>query len=186
MYVMVIEEINRGNPASIFGELLTLLEADKRTSDNAMTLACQHLSSESFYIPPNLHVIGTMNLADRSLALVDLALRRRFAFFDLEPVFDDTWRDWVHNQYEIPTAFLVDISHRINSLNEQITADPNLGRHFRFGHSFVVPKPGDPIAIPEDWFAQVVETEIAPWLQEYWFDDPGKVDEAKSQLLAGP
>ncbi len=182
-YVIVIEEINRGSPASIFGELLTLLEADKRTRDNGLTLAHKRTAHESFYIPPNLYVIGTMNLADRSLALVDLALRRRFAFFDLEPVLDETWRSWVHQQCKIPTDFLVGISHRITSLNEQIAADPNLGRQFRIGHSFVVPKSGEPIAIPEDWFGQVVETEIAPLLSEYWFDDPDKVDEAKAQLL---
>ena len=182
-YVMVIEEINRGNPASIFGELLTLLEADKRTSENALTLAHQSTIGERCYIPPNLYVIGTMNLADRSLALVDLALRRRFAFFDLEPALNETWLDWVHRQNGIPTSFLTDISRRIGSLNDQITADPNLGRDFRIGHSFVVPKPGEPIAVPQEWFIQVVETEIAPLLREYWFDDPDKADEAKSQLL---
>ena len=184
-YVMVIEEVNRGNPASIFGELLTLLEADKRTSENALTLAHQHTVNERFHIPPNLYVIGTMNLADRSLAMVDLALRRRFAFFDLEPTLNDTWRDWVHRQCEIPTGFLTDISQRISSLNDQIAADPNLGRQFRIGHSFVVPRPGEPVAVPEEWFIQVVEAEIAPLLREYWFDDPDKADEAKSQLLNG-
>ena len=183
-YVMVIEEINRGNPASIFGELLTLLEADKRNIENALTLAHQRTVGERFHIPPNLYVIGTMNLADRSLALVDLALRRRFAFFDLEPTLNETWRDWVHQHCDIPTDFLTDISQRIDSLNAQITDDTNLGRQFRIGHSFVVPTPGD-IAAPEEWFTQVVETEIAPLLSEYWFDNPGKVHEAKSQLLSG-
>ncbi len=184
-YVMVIEEINRGNPASIFGELLTLLEADKRTSDNALTLAYQHATGERFHIPLNLYVIGTMNLADRSLALVDFALRRRFAFFDLEPAINDTWRDWVHRQCEIPTDFLTDISRRIGALNNQIAADPNLGRQFRIGHSFAVPKPGEPIAVPKEWFIQAVETEIAPLLREYWFNDPDKADEARSQLVSG-
>ena len=184
-YVMVIEEINRGNPSSIFGELLTLLEADKRTSDSALTLAYQHVADERFHIPPNLYIIGTMNLADRSLALVDFALRRRFAFFDLEPAVNDAWRDWVHGQCEIPTDFLTDISRRIDTLNNQIADDPNLGRQFRIGHSFVVPKPGESIAVPEEWFTQVVETEIAPLLREYWFNDPDKADEARSQLLSG-
>ena len=184
-YVMVIEEINRGNPASIFGELLTLLEADKRTSDDALTLAYQHAAGEPFHIPPNLYVIGTMNLADRSLALVDFALRRRFAFFDLEPAINDTWREWVQRQCEVPAAFLSDISRRIGALNDQIAEDPNLGRQFRIGHSFVVPKPGEPIAVPEEWFMQVVEAEIAPLLREYWFNDPDKADEARSQLLSG-
>ena len=132
-----------------------------------------------------LYVIGTMNLADRSLALVDLALRRRFAFFDLEPTLNETWHNWVHLQCDIPTDFLTEISRRIGSLNDQITADPNLGRQFRIGHSFVVPTPGEDIAVPEEWFIQVVETEIAPLLSEYWFDDPARVDEAKSQLLSG-
>ena len=184
-YVMVIEEINRGNPASIFGELLTLLEADKRTSDNALTLAYQRVAGERFHIPPNLYVIGTMNLADRSLALVDFALRRRFAFFDLEPAINDTWREWVHRQCEIPTDFLGDISRRIGALNDQIADDPNLGRQFRVGHSFVVPKPGEPIAVPAEWFMQVVEAEIAPLLREYWFNDPERADEARSRLLSG-
>ena len=184
-YVMVIEEINRGNPASIFGELLTLLEVDKRTPQHALTLAHQHTVDERFYIPSNLYVIGTMNLADRSLAMVDLALRRRFAFFDLEPALNETWRDWVHHQCEIPTHFLTNVSQRISLLNEQISADPNLGRQFRIGHSFFVPQPGEPISVPEEWFIQVIETEIAPLLREYWFDDPDKVDEAESQLLSG-
>ncbi len=184
-YVMVIEEINRGNPASVFGELLTLLEADKRTPDDALTLAYQHNAGECFYIPSNVYVIGTMNVADRSLALVDLALRRRFAFFDLEPAINETWRNWVHRQCEIPTDFLTEISQRIGSLNDQIAADPNLGSQFRIGHSFVVPSSGEPVAVPEEWFIQVVETEIAPLLHEYWFDAPDKAITAKSQLLSG-
>lgn len=184
-YVMVVEEINRGNPASTFGELLTLLEADKRTSDNALTLAHHGDADAPFYIPPNLYIIGTMNLADRSLALVDFALRRRFAFFDLEPAINDAWRSWVHQQCEVPSDFLSDISSRIGTLNDQIGADPNLGRQFRIGHSFVVPKPGEPIAVPAEWFMQVVEAEIAPLLREYWFNDPDKADEASSQLLSG-
>ena len=184
-YVLVIEEINRGNPASIFGELLTLLEADKRASDYALTLAYQHIAGERFHVPPNLHVIGTMNLADRSLALVDFALRRRFAFFDLEPAINDTWRDWVHRQCEVPNDFLRDISRSIGALNDQIADDPNLGRPFRIGHSFIVPMAGEPIAVPEEWFIQAVEAEIAPLLREYWFNDPDKADEAISQLLIG-
>ena len=184
-YVMVIEEINRGNPASIFGELLTLLEADKRTRENALTLAHQRTAVERFHIPRNLYIIGTMNVADRSLALVDLALRRRFAFFDLEPALNETWLDWVRRECEMPESFLIDISERIGSLNEQIAADPNLGRQFRVGHSFVVPKRGEPVAVPEEWFTQVVETEIVPLLHEYWFDNPDQVEEAKSRLLTG-
>ena len=182
-HVMVIEEINRGNPASIFGEMLTLLEADKRCADEALALAYPREPAERFHIPPNVYVIGTMNTADRSIAMIDLALRRRFAFFDLEPVFGDVWRDWVNEQCGIPTDFLADIERRLTRLNDDIAADRNLGRQFRIGHSHVAPAPGDVDDDPAKWFTQVVETEIAPLLREYWFDDPDRADEAVSQLL---
>ncbi len=182
-YVIVIEEINRGNPASIFGEMLTLLEADKRNPDEALALAYPRKPGERVYIPPNVYVIGTMNLADRSLAMVDLALRRRFAFFDLEPMLNDTWREWVNEQCGIENAFLDGIAQRIDALNEEIAADRNLGRQFRIGHSFVTPPPGTSIEDPDEWFAQVVETEIVPPLHEYWFDDPDRVTAARTGLL---
>ena len=184
-YVMVIEEINRGNPASIFGEMLTLLESDKRNPDEALALAYPREAGERVYVPPNVYVIGTMNLADRSLAMVDLALRRRFAFFDLEPMLNDTWREWVQGQCGIEGAFLDIISQRINSLNEEIVTDRNLGRQFRIGHSFVTPAPGTSIEDPGKWFKQIVETEIVPLLYEYWFDHSQKVDDARSELLSG-
>ncbi len=184
-YVMVIEEINRGNPASIFGELLTLLESDKRDTDNALQLAYPRDDGERFYIPPNVYVIGTMNLADRSLALVDFALRRRFAFFDLEPQLNDAWREWVHEESDIPDDFLADIAARITALNEQIAADRNLGKQFRIGHSHVTPVPGKNVGNPAEWFRDVAETEIAPLLREYWFDDPNRAEEESEKLVSG-
>ena len=184
-YVIVIEEINRGNPASIFGEMLTLLEADKRSPDDALALAYPRDPGERFHIPPNVYVIGTMNTADRSIAMIDLALRRRFAFFDLEPVFGDVWREWVSEQCGIPADFLADIEQRLTGLNDEIAADRNLGRQFRIGHSHVTPAPGDVDDDPAEWFTQIVETEIAPLLREYWFDDVDKADDAVSQLLDG-
>ena len=182
-YVMVIEEINRGNPASIFGEMLTLMEADKRNPDESLALAYPRKPDERVHIPPNMYVIGTMNLADRSLAMVDLAFRRRFAFFDLEPMLNDAWQEWVQEQRDIDGAFLDSVAQRINSLNEEIAADRNLGRQFRIGHSFVTPAPGSDIGEPEAWFARIVESEIVPLLHEYWFDDPDRVSEARSKLL---
>ena len=104
-YVLVIEEINRGNPVQIFGEMLTLLEADKRREEEAMALGHHKDPNERVFVPSNLYVIGTMNLADRSLALVDLALRRRFVFFDLKPVVNDIWRNWVHEKHNISLTF---------------------------------------------------------------------------------
>lgn len=184
-YVMVIEEINRGNPASIFGELLTLLEADKRSHNDALALAYPRDDGERFHIPPNVYVIGTMNLADRSLALVDFALRRRFAFFDLEPMLNDDWRDRVHEQKDIPAEFLDNIAQRIITLNDQIAADRNLGPQFRIGHSHLTPSHDKPIEAHTEWFTEIVETEIAPLLREYWFDDPARALEESDKLVAG-
>ena len=185
LYVMVIEEINRGSPAQIFGEMLTLLEADKRHPEEALALAHPDpgVPDERVYIPPNVYVIGTMNVADRSLALVDFALRRRFAFFDLEPVFGAVWRNWVSANCGIPADFLSIVERKLAELNDQIAADPTLGKQFRIGHSLVTPPPGAPIDHPEEWFQQVVATEIAPLLDEYWFDSPETANNAKSQLM---
>ena len=183
-YVVVIEEINRGNPAQIFGEMLTLLEADKREPSEALTLAYSKHEGERVHIPPNVYVIGTMNVADRSIAMVDLALRRRFAFVDLEPVFGEVWRNWVNDKCDIPLGFLESIEQRMISLNDQIAADRTLGPQFRIGHSYVTPPEDAPITNHTEWFRQVVETEIGPLLDEYWFDDTQKAESAKSGLLA--
>ena len=185
IYVIVIEEINRGNPAQIFGEMLTLLEADKRTPAEALELSYRRADDERVYIPDNVYVIGTMNVADRSLALVDLALRRRFAFIDLEPVFGQPWRDWVRDQYRIDLDILTDIEKRIQSLNDEISADTSLGPQFRIGHSYVTPPFGSSIEDGRNWFRQVVETEIGPLLDEYWFEAPDKAEQARQRLLEG-
>ena len=184
-YVVVIEEINRGNPAQIFGEMLTLLEADKRTPEDALALSYSRSPQERVHIPPNLYVIGTMNLADRSLALVDLALRRRFAFIDLEPTFGDRWRDWVTANYSIDVEFLSDVERRLTLLNQTIAGDPSLGPQFRIGHSVVTPVPSSPTDEPHEWFRHLVETEIGPLLDEYWFDNSDKSRDEKDRLLQG-
>ncbi|SQI29898.1 5-methylcytosine-specific restriction protein B [Rhodococcus coprophilus] len=182
-HVLVIEEINRGNPAQIFGELLTLLEADKRSPDNAMRLAYPIDEDERFHIPPNLYVIGTMNLADRSLALVDMALRRRFAFIELEPQFGSAWTEHVSGLgYDLET--LERFGARMQELNTQIIEDRTLGRQFRIGHSFFTPGPstGAVTLTTQQWLDRVVQTEIKPLLEEYWFDRPGTVDDALAKL----
>lgn len=186
-FVIVIEEINRGNPAQIFGEMLTLLEADKRTPNEALELSYVRQPGERVSIPDNLYVIGTMNIADRSLALVDFALRRRFAFADLEPRFGDPWREWVVGRYGIEPALAADIERRIVSLNETIAADPNLGSQFRIGHSYVTPPLGARIDDAREWFRQVVETEIGPLLGEYWYEpsDKSRAEEEKRRLVDG-
>ncbi len=184
-YVVVIEEINRGNPAQIFGEMLTLLEADKRNKDEALALAIPRDDNERFYIPPNVYVIGTMNVADRSLALVDLALRRRFTFVDLEPTFGDPWRTWMREQGGVDENISRKIEQRMIALNEGISSDQSLGDQFRVGHSYVTTSPGVKIDDPVAWFREVVETEIAPLLREYWFDQTKTADDHQGRLLEG-
>jgi len=182
-YVVVIEEINRGNPAQIFGEMLTLLEADKRTPSEALELSYRKEDDKPVYIPENLYVIGTMNVADRSLALVDLALRRRFAFISLAPTFGKPWRDWVHTKAGIDYANLAKFEAKLSKLNDEIAADNRLGIQFEVGHSYVTPAFGNEIKDAANWFTQVVETEIYPLLEEYWFDDPAKAQSEKAALL---
>ncbi|MBE8233617.1 MAG: AAA domain-containing protein [Endozoicomonadaceae bacterium] len=182
-YIVVIEEINRGNPAQIFGEMLTLLETDKRTPSEALDLSYRKESDGPVYIPKNLYVIGTMNIADRSLALVDLALRRRFAFINLYPTFGEPWRNWVSKKSGIEKSTLEVIEARINSLNNEIATDSSLGAQFKVGHSYFTPAFSADITNPENWFQQVVKTEIYPLLEEYWYDNLEKAVEQKEELL---
>jgi 5-methylcytosine-specific restriction protein B len=184
-FVVVIEEINRGNPAQIFGELLTLLEAGKRTPNEALELCYPDADGKRrpVHIPENLYVVGTMNIADRSLALVDLALRRRFAFVGLEPRLGPVWRDWVVKESAVDPAMVADIEHRIAELNDQIAADARLGKQFRIGHSYVTPAHRLEAGETKKWFQQVIETEIGPLLDEYWFDAPDEAQKACARLI---
>lgn len=186
-FVVVIEEINRGNPAQIFGELLTLLEAGKRTPNEALELCYPDADGKRrpVHIPENLYVVGTMNIADRSLALVDLALRRRFAFVGLEPRLGPVWRDWVVKECAVDPARVADIERRIAELNDQIAADARLGKQFRIGHSYVTPAHRLEAGDTKKWFQQIVETEIGPLLDEYWFDAPDEAQKAIARLTQG-
>ena len=181
-FVMVIEEINRGNPANIFGEMLTLLEVSKRNESAALRLTYSQGNHKPVYVPPNLHIIGTMNVADRSLAFMDFALRRRFSFIDLEPIFGGTWKKYVNTQTGIDIEFLNKVANRLESLNEEISKDPSLGPNFRIGHSYVTPHIKKEIDSTERWFSQIVDTEICPLLDEYWFEDPNKAEAQKRKL----
>jgi 5-methylcytosine-specific restriction protein B len=181
-FVLVIEEINRGNPAQVFGEMLTLLEDTKRTPSEAIELAYRK-GDERVYVPKNLYVIGTMNVADRSLAIVDLALRRRFAFVDLEPRLGHAWRKWCSKR-GLDERILAEIEARISALNLEISSTVSLGPQFRIGHSYVTPDIDDRVTDGSAWFQARVETEIGPLLDEYWYDVPGRAKEARAKLLA--
>lgn len=184
-YVLVLEEINRGNPAQIFGELLTLIENTKRNENNAMRLTYPRGDGERFFVPPNLFIIGTMNVADRSLALVDMALRRRFAFVDLEPRIGDRWVEFTSGKGYDRTV-LESFIPRITEVNDMIASDHNLGRQYRIGHSFFVPvRTPDVDDDPEAtriWLHGILDSEVAPLLDEYWFDQPDTVRRAVDLL----
>jgi 5-methylcytosine-specific restriction protein B len=184
-YVIIIEEINRGNPAQIFGELLTLLEAGKRTPREALELCYPDADGlrRPVHVPENLFVIGTMNIADRSLALVDLAFRRRFAFVGLEPRLGPAWRRWVTERGGVDSLLADDIERRILALNAEIAGA--FGRQFEIGHSYVTPTAKLEPGTTREWFRQVAETEIGPLLDEYWFDAPKSAREALDRLLQG-
>ena len=187
-YVMLVDEINRGNLSRVFGELLMLIESDKREERHAVEL--QHreqmpASEPTFYVPPNVYIIGTMNLADRSLTGMNVAMRRRFAFRELMPQFNtDRFKSWIADT-GMPDEMQVRIRERMATLNQSITADPSLGKQYAVGHSFFCPGQGD----PEDgdweaWYRAVVEHEIRPLLEEYWFDQPQRAKEESDGLLA--
>lgn len=179
-HVLIIEEINRGNPAQVLGEILTLIESSKRNKEAAMELAYPRRAGERVYVPENLYVIGTMNVADRSLALVDLALRRRFAFVNLVPGLNAAWEQWCLAK-GMDAASIAHIRSEIEALNQEISQDSALGAQFQIGHSYVTPH--EAVADAQAWFAEVVQSEIGPLLHEYWFDAPERADAAIAKLL---
>jgi 5-methylcytosine-specific restriction enzyme B len=184
MYVAVIEEVNRGNLSQVFGELFTLLEGDKRGAGHGIVPLYPRKSDERLFVPENLYVIGTMNSADRSLALVDYALRRRFAFVALEPRFGDAlFKSWLKD-HQMNDALIHRIIKCMTALNEAIAADPQLGPSFRIGHSFFCPTGKDLSGKDNEWYEGVVQMEVAPLLREYWYDNRSKADSLIEQLLA--
>ncbi len=182
-YVFIIDEINRGNLSKIFGELMMLIEPDKRGKEYAIPLAYSQDADEKFYIPENLYLIGMMNTADRSLAMVDYALRRRFRFVTLRPEFaSETFQRFLAGA-GVRSELAKKIVSRMAALNEVISADAkNPGPGYQIGHSYFCPKHG--IEPDEQWYRRVVESEIVPLIQEYWFDNEQKVKDQRSALLA--
>jgi 5-methylcytosine-specific restriction protein B len=183
-YVMVIEEINRGNPVQLFGEMMTLIESSKRSPEDALQLSYARTRDEMVHVPENVYIIGTMNLADRSLGIIDLAFRRRFAFENLEPQIGNLWKTWVDSHAESGTEVLDAVRDNINEVNTAISEDPNLGPHFQIGHSFITPPQNETIYHYGLWYRSVVRSELEPLLDEYWFDDTKTAGSMKARLLA--
>lgn len=174
-YVFIIDEINRGNLSKIFGELMMLIEPSKRGSKYSLALTYSETSEERFFVPENLFIIGTMNTADRSLAIVDYALRRRFAFISLFPLYDEQFRDYLitHNVSELLAEHIIE---QLTELNNIIEKDPNLGKGFMIGHSYFCHCSVISDDYLEDkWWQDIVDFELTPLLEELWFDDMGKV-----------
>ncbi len=178
-YFLVIDEINRGNLSKILGELMMLIETDKR--GETLTLA---YSEEPFTVPPNIYLIGTMNTADRSLSLVDYALRRRFAFLALDPGFSEKAFSTHLGNHGLNPAQTRHVIHQMEALNQEIEKDEaNLGKGYRIGHSFFTPT----ALVPDfqKWFQSIVRYEIMPLLEEYWIDDPKLVQQFRITLTEG-
>ncbi len=182
VYVFVIDEINRGNLSKILGELMLLIESDKRGSEWAMKLASGNVP---FHVPANVHLMGLMNTADRSLAVVDYALRRRFAFVDLKPKLRSAKFKAHLRSQGIGDAVIELLVDRVEALNQEIIADNiNLGSGFAIGHSFFCGKPM-PSEDDRAWFRRVTQTEVAPLLREYWYDAEGRATAWEARLLEG-
>ena len=183
-YVFIIDEINRGNLSKIFGELMMLIEADKRGSEFAIPLTYSESDTSPFHVPKNVYLLGMMNTADRSLAMVDYALRRRFAFVEALPQFGSRKFNEFMSPIVNPKKLLDFIITRMNELNEQIAGDTsNLGPGYCIGHSFFCPNGGH-APLDQAWYDRVIRTEIAPLLREYWFDNPARADQAIAHLSA--
>lgn len=171
---IIIDEINRGNISKIFGELLSLIESDKRNEKWALSLT---YSSEKFWIPPNLYIIGMMNTADKSLSVVDYALRRRFAFIDIKPGFHSPCFDYLLLQRGLSKEIILKIKESMSIVNSRITESPQLGRGFEIGHSFFIPTYQLSSNTETEWYRSIVENEIRPLLSEYFYDEESELEE---------
>lgn len=172
-YFFIIDEINRGNMSKIFGELLMLIEKDYRG-----TKATMAYSGMPFSVPENLYIIGMMNTADRSLAMIDYALRRRFSFFEIEPGFNS--EGFSEYQKGFANETFDALIEQIKQLNKEITEDKSLGRGFQIGHSYFCGREaGD---CTDEWMRSVVEFDILPMLSEYWFDESSKLQRWEKNL----
>ncbi len=174
-YVFIIDEINRGNLSKILGELMMLIESDKRNERYAMPLAYSDPGISKFFVPSNVHILGLMNTADRSLAMVDYALRRRFAFYSLKPEFlSPKFKTHLLNS-RMPESLANGLISAIETLNTEIRENHmDLGEGFCIGHSFFCCNNGEEPNL--DWISDILDFEILPLLQEYWMESSDQAD----------
>lgn len=180
IFFFIIDEINRGNLSKIFGELMMLIEPDKRHKKYALKLTYADDELDRFYIPENLYIIGTMNTADRSLAIVDYALRRRFAFITLVPDYGPAFQSFIKSK-GLSDELSEHIIRSVKRVNDEIRSDVNLGDGFKIGHSYFCTFPGN--MDEKSWYNEVIAFEIKPLLEEIWFDDIDKVRVLVNELF---
>ena len=176
-YVFIIDEINRANISKAFGELLMLIEAEHR--GEALRLP---VSGELLSVPKRLHIVGMMNTADRGLALIDYALRRRFAFFEMRPALDHP--GFLRHVEAVGSSRLEALVDVVRRLNQRIAEDEALGPGFQIGHSYLclpVGSPENPGGMDAD-VTSMVRYELEPLVREYWFDNPAAMDESIHEL----
>ena len=174
-YYLIIDEINRGNLSKIFGELLMLIEGDKRGETLSLTY-----SKQPFSVPKNLYIIGLMNTADRSLAIIDYALRRRFSFINIEPAFDtQKFIDNFKATFEPECNSVIDL---IKELNIEIKDDPALGEGFMVGHSYFCVDIKDGAKLTKKDLNGILYYEIKPLIEEYWYDDKTMLEKWKTKI----
>ena len=170
-YFFIIDEVNRGNMSKIFGELLMLIERGYRGKKAALAY-----NGRLFSVPENIYIIGMMNTADRSLAMIDYALRRRFSFFDMEPGFDS--EGFIRYQNALDNEIFNKLILKVKELNDEITKDKSLGKGFCIGHSYFCERD----VCTDEWLHEVVDYDIIPMLREYWFDEADKLQRWENKL----
>ena len=178
-YFFVIDEINRGNLSKIFGELMMLIEHDKRGDKHTVRLTYSNASDEPFFVPKNVYIIGCMNTADRSLAIVDYALRRRFSFITLSPEFGDTFKAFLKSRMN--ATFVDKITEKIMAVNKEIHRDEML-RGMEIGHSYFCNFEGFEKGDEATWWSDICQYELYPYLEEVCFDDKSRLAELKQML----
>lgn len=167
VFVFIIDEINRGNLSKIFGELMMLIESDKRSPRYALKLTYSEEECPKFYVPENVYIIGCMNTADRSIAIVDYALRRRFAFCPIEPELGESFKAFLCS--ELSKEFVDKICHKLNRVNSLIRESPSLGRGLEIGHSYFCQISS--VDDEDEWWKSICKYELFPYLQEICFEN---------------
>ena len=182
-YVLIVEEINRGSPEQVFGELIQLIDAEKRHQDCSISLSFQRRGYPDFYIPPNIYILGTINAAEPGRGISDFSFRRMFSFAQLEPAFDaPRFTQHLLDQHA-PPALVRQICEGFISLNSRISADTeHLGPGYRIGHGYFMPPP-DGVSDWHAWYREIITMQSRPLLECYWPHEPERISREIAQLM---